>query len=150
MSPGLRAARAQALIEFTFAVPVIIVLLLALVDGSALFRSAMTCKAAADEAARIVARDAQSALGDERATIRAALSSADAGDGYEMTFTQGAVDSMSWRKEVPDSGKPGVEVSKNSQAIAIECGTEVSTQLGRILGLADVPVSATASALRVW
>ena len=67
-----------------------------------------------------------------------------------MTFTQGAVDSMSWRKEVPDSGKPGVEVSKNSQAIAIECGTEVSTQLGRILGLADVPVSATASALRVW
>ena len=144
MDGRTRALDAQALLEFAFVLPVMLLIMFALVDGSALFRASMACRAAAEEGARVLAQERGAiADGDLDSRIRQSVAGTDA-SGMTVA-TESVIDEVvPYKMKVPDSGKPYLETSRRFISKRVTCTKPCRLMIAGMFGASSVEVSESA------
>lgn len=139
---------AQAMLEFAATIPIMILLLMALVDGSTVIRTSMACRAAAEEGARIASIDPDAATGDTRGLIEAVKSSVKGSPGgdIDVSIESESVQPVTYNKVVPDSGKPPLAVSRPKTIVTVTCSRTVDTGFWQFIGKPTVKVEESAVA----
>lgn len=139
---------AQAMIEFAATIPIMILILMALVDGSTVIRTSMACRTAAEEGARIAFIEPEAATGDTRKLVEAVKSSVKGSPGgdIDVSVETKSATPVSYSKVVPDSGKPPLAVTRPKTIVKITCSKTVDTGFWHIIGKPTVKVQESAVA----
>lgn len=148
MNRKTHGVEGQAMLEFAATIPIMILILMALVDGSTVIRTSMACRTAAEEGARIASIDPDAATGDTRGLIEAVKSSVKGSPGgdIDVSIETKSVQPVTYTKVVPDSGKPPLPVSRPKTIVKITCSRTVDTGFWHIIGKPTVKVQESAVA----
>lgn len=135
--------RGQALVEFVLCAPLLILMLFALLDGSAYYRSAMCVRTAATEAATFYTKHPDAADADVKAHV---LECVKGTEGTEFSFSceaAGSFESDYTMRVKQASGWKTAETKTITTSKAFTCKKTIKTFLPSLFGEGN---SATATA----
>lgn len=135
--------RGQALVEFVLCAPLLILMLFALLDGSAYYRSAMCVRTASTEAATFYTKHPDASDADVKAHV---LDSVKGTEGTEFSFSSeaaGSSESDYTMRVKQASGWKTAETKTITTSKAFTCKKTINTFLPSLFGEGN---SATATA----
>lgn len=132
--PNCHRYKGQSLVEFVLCAPLLIIMLFALLDGSAYYRSAMCVRTAATEAATFYAKRPDASDADVKAHVLACVKGT---EGIEFSFSTedvGTAESDYTMRVKQSSGWKTADVKTVTKSKAFTCKKTIKTFLPSLFG----------------
>lgn len=132
--PNCHRCEGQSLIEFVLCAPLLIIMLFALLDGSAYYRSAMCVRTAATEAATFYTKRPDASDADVKAHV---LECVKGTEGIEFSFSTedaGTTESDYTMRVKQSSGWKTADVKTVTKSKAFTCKKSIKTFLPSLFG----------------
>ena len=131
---NIRGVEGQSLVEFVLCAPLLIIMLFALLDGSAYYRSAMCVRTAATEAAAFYTKRPDASDADVKAHVLACVKGT---EGIEFSFSTedaGITESDYMMHVKQSSGWKTADVKTVTKSKAFTCKKTIKTFLPSLFG----------------
>ncbi|RGS91017.1 TadE family protein [Collinsella sp. AF20-14LB] len=132
--PNCHRCGGQSLVEFVLCAPLLIIMLFALLDGSAYYRSAMCVRTAATEAATFYTKQPDASDADVKAHVLACVKGT---EGIEFSFSAedaGTTESDYTMRVKQSSGWKIADVKTVTKSKAFTCKKTIKTFLPSLFG----------------
>lgn len=139
--PNCHRYKGQSLIEFVLCVPLLIIMLFALLDGSAYYRSAMCVRTAATEAATFYAKRPDASDADVKAHVLACVKGT---EGIEFSFSTedaGTAESDYTMRVKQSSDWKTADVKTVTKSKAFTCKKTIKTFLPSLFGEGNTAIA---------
>lgn len=140
---NIRGAEGQSLVEFVLCAPLLIIMLFALLDGSAYYRSAMCVRTAATEAATFYTKRPDASDADVKAHVLACVKGTEGTDFSFSSEAAGSSESDYTMRVKQADGWKTAETKTITTSKAFTCKKTIKTFLPSLFGGGN---SATATA----